>query len=158
VCQGALFREVDKAPCPLEMLSHHGKHDVQVDSTAQFLRKARSNASGRAAAPRDSGAAHVAFDGRHGLGPCDLDDYVAQSHTPQACCIRFGRAVTGRSRNTRYEAARSPYLGGTLPRGIALASAQRTPTSSESACAPASWLAVLSEGHQSRLRQHQRQG
>src|SRR5271169_4396782 len=27
---------------------------------------------GRAAAPRDGGAAHIAFDGRHGLGLCDL--------------------------------------------------------------------------------------
>jgi hypothetical protein len=33
-------------------------------------------------------------------------DYVAQSHTPQARCVRFGRAVAGRARNTRYEAAR----------------------------------------------------
>jgi hypothetical protein len=49
---------------------------------------------------------NVAFDGRHCLGLCDLIDYVAQSHTPQACCVRFGRAVTGRTRNTHYEAAR----------------------------------------------------
>jgi hypothetical protein len=61
---------------------------------------------GRVAAPRDDGAAHMAFDGRHGLGLCDLTNYVAQSHTPQAHCVRFGRAVTGRTRNTRYEAAR----------------------------------------------------
>ena len=28
------------------------------------------------------------------------------AHTPQAHCVRFGRAVTGRARNTRYRAAR----------------------------------------------------
>ena len=61
---------------------------------------------GRATVPRDDGTAHVAFDGRHCLGLCDLIDYVAQSHTPQARCVRFGRAVTGRTRNTHYEAAR----------------------------------------------------
>ena len=45
---------------------------------------------------------HVAFDGRHCFGLCDLSDYVAQSHT----CVRFRRAVTGRTRNTHYEAVR----------------------------------------------------
>jgi hypothetical protein len=29
---------------------------------------------GRAAAPRDDGAARITFDGRHGLGLCDLTD------------------------------------------------------------------------------------
>ena len=61
---------------------------------------------GRVATPRGGGGAYVAFDGRHGLSLCDLDDYVAQSHTPQIRCVRFGRAVTGRTRNTRYRAAR----------------------------------------------------
>jgi hypothetical protein len=61
---------------------------------------------GRAAAPRDGGATHMGFDSRHGLGLCDLTNYVAQSHTPQAHCVRFGRAVTGRTRNTRYQAPR----------------------------------------------------
>jgi hypothetical protein len=70
---------------------------------------------GRVAAPRDDGAAHMAFDGRHGLGLCDLTNYVAQSHTPQAHCVRFGRAVTGRTRNTRYQAARYALPGRDLP-------------------------------------------
>ncbi len=43
---------------------------------------------GRAAAPRDGGATHMGFDSRHGLGLCDLTNYVAQSHTPQAHCVR----------------------------------------------------------------------
>ena len=33
---------------------------------------------GRAAAPRDDGTAHVAFDHVHGLGLCDIDAFVAQ--------------------------------------------------------------------------------
>jgi hypothetical protein len=57
----------------------------------------------------------MAFDGRHGLGLCDLTNYVAQSHTPQAHCVRFGRAVTGRTRNTRYQAARYALPGRDLP-------------------------------------------
>ena len=57
----------------------------------------------------------MAFDGRHGLGLCDLKNYVAQSHTPQAHCVRFGRAVTGRTRNTRYQAARYALPGRDLP-------------------------------------------
>jgi hypothetical protein len=56
--------------------------------------------------PCDSGSSHMAFDSRHGLGLRDLTNYVALSHTPQAHCVRFGRAVTGRTRNTRYRAAR----------------------------------------------------
>jgi hypothetical protein len=48
----------------------------------------------------------MAFDSRHGLGLRDLKNYVAPSHTPQAHCVRFGCAVTGRTRNTRYRAAR----------------------------------------------------
>jgi hypothetical protein len=70
---------------------------------------------GRVAAPRDDGAAHMAFNGRHGLGLCDLTNYVAQSHTPQAHCVRFGRAVAGRTRNTRYQAARYALPGRDLP-------------------------------------------
>ena len=88
---------------------------------------------GRAAAPRDGGAAHIAFDGRHGLGLCDLTDYVAQSHTLQAHCVRFGRAVTGRTRNTRYRAARYALPGRDLPPQDRADFAQRTPASSESA-------------------------
>jgi hypothetical protein len=61
---------------------------------------------GRVTTPRDDGAVHVAFDGRHSLGLCDRSDFVAQSHTPQARCVRFGHAVAGRTRNTRYQAAR----------------------------------------------------
>jgi hypothetical protein len=57
----------------------------------------------------------MAFDGRHGLGLCDLTNYVAQSHTPQAHCVRFGRAVAGRTRNTRYQAARYALPGRDLP-------------------------------------------
>jgi len=56
--------------------------------------------------PCDCGSSHMAFDCRHGLGLRDLKNYVAHSHTPQAHCVRFGRAVTGRTRNTRYRAAR----------------------------------------------------
>ena len=56
--------------------------------------------------PCDSGSSHMAFDSRHGLGLRELKNYVAHSHTPQAHCVRFGRAVTGRTRNTRYRAAR----------------------------------------------------
>jgi hypothetical protein len=66
----------------------------------------RPGLSRRAAGPRDGSATHMAFESRHGLGLCDLTNYVAQSHTPQAHCVRFGRAVTGRTRNTRYQAAR----------------------------------------------------
>src|SRR5208337_3580489 len=50
---------------------------------------------GRATAPRDSGAAHVAFDVNHRLGPCDVEDFVAQSHTPHDRCERFPLAVAG---------------------------------------------------------------
>jgi hypothetical protein len=70
---------------------------------------------GRATAPRGSGAAHVAFDGQHSLGLCNLSDYVAQSHSPLPRCVRFGRAVTGHARNTRYQAARYALPGRDLP-------------------------------------------
>jgi hypothetical protein len=70
---------------------------------------------GRATAPRDDGAARVAFDRRHSLGLCDDKNSVAHSHTPQACCVRFGRAVTGRDRNTRYQAVRYSLPGRDLP-------------------------------------------
>lgn len=66
---------------------------------------------GGAADPRNNGSAHVAFNCRHGLGLRDLTDSVAQSHTSQARCVRFGRAVTGRTRNTRYQAARYALPG-----------------------------------------------
>jgi hypothetical protein len=75
----------------------------------------------------------MAFDSRHGLGLCDLIDYVAHSHTPQAHCVRFGRAVTGRTRNTRYRAARYALPGRDLPPQDRASFAQRTPASSESA-------------------------
>jgi hypothetical protein len=75
------------------------------------------------------GAARVAFDGRHGLGLCDLIDYVAQSHTLQAHCVRFGRAVTGRTRNTRYRAARYALPERDLPPQDRADFAQRTPAS-----------------------------
>jgi hypothetical protein len=42
---------------------------------------------------------------------CDLIDYVAQSQTPQAHCVRFGRAATGRNRNTRHRAAHNTLPG-----------------------------------------------
>ena len=29
-----------------------------------------------------------------GLGPCDIVHFVAQSHTPQVCCVRFAEVVT----------------------------------------------------------------
>ncbi len=40
-----------------------------------------------------SGAAHVAFDDVDGLGPCVVVTFVAQSHTPHDCCVRFVAAV-----------------------------------------------------------------
>ena len=43
-----------------------------------------------------NGAAHVAFDVEHRLGPCDIQDFVAQSHTPHDCCVRFAPAVADR--------------------------------------------------------------
>ena len=104
---------------------------------------------GRAAAPRVDGAAHVAFDGRHDLGLCDLNDYVAQSHTLQACCVRFGRAVAGRARNTHYQAGRYSLPGRDLPPLDHAGFAQRTPTCSGirtfgSCVDAASWLSRTS--------------
>ncbi len=42
------------------------------------------------------GAAHVAFDVDYRLGPCDVKGFVAQSHTPHDCCVRFAPAVADR--------------------------------------------------------------
>src|SRR5258707_12931694 len=47
---------------------------------------------GRASAPR--GAAHVAFDRTNSLGPYNVVPFVAHSHTPHDCCVRFASAVT----------------------------------------------------------------
>jgi hypothetical protein len=79
--------------------------------------------------PCDSGFSHMAFDSRHGLGLRDLTNYVAHSHTPQAHCVRFGRAVTGRTRNTRYRAARQALPERDLPPQDRADFAQRTTAS-----------------------------
>jgi len=71
----------------------------------------------------------MAFDSRHGLGLRDLKHYVAHSHTPQAHCVRFGRAVTGRNRNTRYRAARYALPERDLPPQDRADFAQRTTAS-----------------------------
>src|SRR5258708_189789 len=47
---------------------------------------------GRASAPR--GAAHVAFDRTNSLGPYNVMSFVAHSHTPHDCYVRFASAVT----------------------------------------------------------------
>ena len=75
----------------------------------------------------------MAFDSRHGLGLRDLKNYVAPSHTPQAHCVRFSCAVTGRTRNTRYRAARYALPERDLPPQDRADFAQRTAASSESA-------------------------
>ena len=49
---------------------------------------------GRASAPRMTAPAHVAFDVNHSLGPCDVKDFVAQSHTPHDCYV-LALAVAG---------------------------------------------------------------
>jgi hypothetical protein len=72
----------------------------------------------------------MAFDSRHGLGLRDLKHYVAHSHTPHAHCVRFGRAVTGRNRNTRYRAARYALPERDLPPQDRADFAQRTAASS----------------------------
>ena len=72
----------------------------------------------------------MAFDSRHGLGLRDLKNYVAPSHTPQAHCVRFSCAVTGRTRNTRYRAARYALPERDLPPQDRADFAQRTPASS----------------------------
>ena len=42
----------------------------------------------------------------NGLGPCVVINFVAQSHTPHNCCVRFVPAVTDDPRNTHFRAAR----------------------------------------------------
>ena len=51
-------------------------------------------------------------------------------HTPQAHCVRFGCAVTGRTRNTRYRAARYALPERDLPPQDRADFAQRTAASS----------------------------
>ncbi len=41
-----------------------------------------------------NGAAHVAFDRTNSLGPYNVVPFVAHSHTPHDCCVRFASAVT----------------------------------------------------------------
>lgn len=70
----------------------------------------------------------------HRLPPAGLSRRtVAQSHTPQACCVRFGLAVTSFGRNTRYQADRYSLPERDLPPLDRADFAQRTATSSESA-------------------------
>jgi hypothetical protein len=55
--------------------------------------------------------------------------FEAQSHTPHDCCVRFVAVIAdGTSRNTRYQAGATPYLGRTFAGWIAPASpdARRT--------------------------------
>ena len=51
-----------------------------------------------------------------------LTDFAAQSHTPHNRCVRFVAAVADGSRNTRYQAAATPYLDRTSTGWIAPAS------------------------------------
>ena len=98
--------------------------------------------------PCDGGSSHVAFDSRHGLGLRDLKNYVAPSHTPQAHCVRFGRAVAERSRNTRYRAARYARPERDLPRRIALTSPSARRLSSESASVSDHFKLMISPSRQ----------
>jgi hypothetical protein len=68
-----------------------------------------------------TGAAHIAFNGGERLGLCGCQYFVAQSHTPSDCCVRFAavgtfRAATpgialataGQTRSPRFR--RSPFV------------------------------------------------
>jgi len=58
-----------------------------------------------------NGAVHVAFATTDRLGLCNFSDFVAQSHSSHNRCVRFSPAVTGRTCNTRYRAARYALPG-----------------------------------------------
>lgn len=58
-----------------------------------------------------SGAVYVAFTTTDRLGLCNFGDFVAQSHSSHDRCVRFSPAVTGRTCNTRYRAARYALPG-----------------------------------------------
>jgi len=58
-----------------------------------------------------NGTAHVAFTTTDRLGLCNFSDFVAQSHSSHNRCVRFSPAVTGRTCNTRYRAARYTLPG-----------------------------------------------
>ncbi len=58
-----------------------------------------------------NGAVHVAFTTTDRLGLCNFSDFVAQSHSSHNRCVRFSPAVTGRTCNTRYRAARYTLPG-----------------------------------------------
>jgi len=58
-----------------------------------------------------TGAVHVAFATTDRLGLCNFSDLVAQSHSSHNRCVRFSPAVTGRTCNTRYRAARYALPG-----------------------------------------------
>ena len=70
-----------------------------------------------------SEGARVAFDAFDRLGSRDVPHFVAHSHTPHNCCVRFVAPVADGSRNTRYQAGATPYLGRTSTGWIAPASA-----------------------------------
>ncbi len=58
-----------------------------------------------------NGADRVAFATTDRLGLCNFSDVVAQFHSPHDRCVRFSPAVTGRTCNTRYRAARHALTG-----------------------------------------------
>jgi len=58
-----------------------------------------------------NGTAHVAFTTTDRLGLCNFSNFVAHSHSSHNCCVRFSPAVTGRTCNTRYRAARYALPG-----------------------------------------------
>ena len=70
-----------------------------------------------------SEGARVAFDAFDRLGSRDVPHFVAHSHTPHNCCVRFVAPVAGGSRNTHYQAGATPYPGRTSTGWIAPASA-----------------------------------
>jgi len=85
------------------------------DGTSQV--PARSFYARNGLRPRQSGgtshngAVQVAFATTDRLGLCNFSDLVAQSHSLHNRCVRFSPDVTGRTCNTRYQAARYALPG-----------------------------------------------
>jgi len=72
---------------------------------------ARNGLRPRQSGGSHNGAVHVAFATTDRLGLCNFSDFVAQSHSSHNRCVRFSPAVTGRTCNTRYRAARYALPG-----------------------------------------------
>ncbi len=70
---------------------------------------------GRATAPRIAALHMLPSTDYDGLRPCDIEHFVAQSHTPRNRCVRFVAGVAAGSRNTRYQAARYGLTRAGLP-------------------------------------------